>query len=710
MTQTVIAKTFTDALAKLTGDEQKQAKLTVFELQTNPENPGLKYHRIDSSKDPNFWSVRVNRDLRIIVHKMSVKGRTTTMVAFVAHHDDAYDWAERRRIDVHPRTGSVQIVEVRELFEETRLPAPDLFIHADAQDERPVLGGLRPDELLDIGVPEDWLDDLLKAGEGRFLALCEHIPAEAAEKLLAYATDGILPGTVPDVHEMALPAQAPADPYAHPDTQRRFRVLENVEELERALAYPWERWMLYLHPSQRRVVETDFSGPARVAGSAGTGKTVVALHRAARILRENPDARLLVTTFSRHLAASLKRKLWQLVEDETARKRATVLSFDEIALQFFALANGHDPRLARKGDLDAAVADAVREHGGGEFDARFVSSEWDHVVDAWSLDSLEAYETVPRIGRRQRLGRKQRERLWPVFSAIRRALSAQNRMTMAMVKDSVAEHYEAREKVAFTHVVVDEAQDLSVADLRMLAAIGGAQDDCLFFAGDLGQRIFQEPFSWKQLGIDIRGRSKTLKVNYRTSHQIRSDADRLLPTALRDVDDIEDERNGTVSIFNGPTPSIEIHPTTEAEAKAGEDTLRLWVNEGIEPGEIGIFFRDESQIGHVGQIVELAGLKATDLSKSGEADFTFVSDQVCVGTMHFAKGLEFRAVMIVGCNDDMLPFEARVDRARDVDELQAIIETERHLLYVAATRAREQLAISAVDPASEFLADLRPIH
>lgn len=705
MTQTVIAQTFTDALAKLTNDEQKQVKLTVFDLQTNPENPGLHYHRIDRSKDANFWSVRVNRDLRIIVHKMTSKTGTTTMVAFVAHHDDAYVWAERRRIDVHPRTGSVQIVEVRERFEDKALSAPDLFLHAEAQDDRPALGGLKPDELMDIGVPQDWVDDLLTAGEGKFLALCNHIPAEAAEKLLAYAADGILPEATA-VGMADASSSAPADdPYAHPDARRRFRVLENVEELERALAFPWEQWMLYLHPSQRQVVETDFSGPARVAGSAGTGKTVVALHRAARLLREEPEARVLLTTFSRQLAAALKRKLWQLVEDETARRRTTILSFDDVAVQLFTLAKGHDPRLARISDVDTAIKAALAEHD-GDFDARFVSSEWDHVIDAWMLDSLEAYETVPRIGRRQRLGRKQRERLWPVFASVRRALSAQNRLTMAMVKGAVAADYGMREKKAFTHIVIDEAQDLGVADLRMFATISGASDESLFFAGDLGQRIFQEPFSWKQLGIDVRGRSKTLKVNYRTSHQIRASADRLLPSVMRDVDDVEDERHGTVSIFNGPAPQITVHDSEEAESSACCEILKRWVEGGIAPGEIGIFFRSETQVGATRRIVEAAGLKTLDLMRSGESNFTFHPDQISIGTMHQAKGLEFRAVAIVGCNDDVLPLESRVEGARDIDELEAIIGTERHLLYVAATRAREELTVSAVEPASEFLADL----
>src|SRR5579862_2453619 len=170
-----ITDTFTDALARLPAQEQKAAKTSAFDLQLNPSSTGLQFHRIDKSKDPNFWSVRVNRDLRIIVHKSS----ESTLLAYVDHHDKAYAWAERRRIETHPKTGAIQIVEVRERVEEIapRLPFEPEPIEPVAETKpqaRCCFETLTRDQLLSVGVPTDWIDDVLAADEDRFLAVADH--------------------------------------------------------------------------------------------------------------------------------------------------------------------------------------------------------------------------------------------------------------------------------------------------------------------------------------------------------------------------------------------------------------------------------------------------------------------------------------------------------------------------------------------------------
>ncbi len=336
-----IADTFTDALAKLPSQEQKAAKTTAFDLQLNPSARGLQFHRIDKSKDPNFWSIRVNRDLRIVVHKTA----SSFLLCYVDHHDKAYDWAVRRRIEAHPRTGAIQIVEVRERVE-IAPPAP-VSVKAPVEEAPPagppLFETLSPNELLSIGVPQDWIPDIRSASEDRFFDLVSHIPREAAEALLEYAATGNLATVSNVVSQLSLPplthaAEAlsveppfvkPArDPFTHPDSLRRFRVIENTEELRRALEFPWEKWAVFLHPSQREIIERDFDGPARVAGSAGTGKTVVALHRTARLVQGNRDARVLLTTFSRPLANMLEQKLKILIgEDSSVIPRVVVTPF-----------------------------------------------------------------------------------------------------------------------------------------------------------------------------------------------------------------------------------------------------------------------------------------------------------------------------------------------------------------------------------------------
>lgn len=695
----ILADSFTASLARLTNDEQKQAKLTAFDLQANSDQPGLQFHRIDKSKDPNFWSVRVNRDLRIIVHKTGA----SLMLAYVDHHDDAYKWAERRRIETHPATGAIQIVEVRERVEEVALQpvAPpiqaalpfDVAPDKETTPALPLFSKLTRDDLLSVGVPQDWLADTAAATEDSFFTLAAHLPQEAGEALLEYAATGILK-----------PAATPvADPMAHPDTMRRFRALEGLDELQAALDAPFEKWAVFLHPLQRGVVERDYSGPARVAGSAGTGKTVVALHRVMRILRLDPDARVLLTTFSDPLADALERKLNVLSGGRNdLESRVTVASFRRIAEEFYALATGRKAHVADRDSVRGLIEKATKDADVQGFSPRFLVSEWENVIDAWRIDSAEAYAEVPRMGRKNRLGQKQREALWQVFSRVLESLRQKALFTPASLFDSVTQTYAARAEKPFTHVVVDEAQDLGVPELRFLAAIAPDSPDALFFAGDVGQRIFQQPFSWKGLGIDVRGRSFTLKVNYRTSQQIRQTADRLLPKTIRDVEGLEDDRRGAVSVFDGLEPIVVIADDEAGERDAAAAFIRQSLEDGTPRDQIAIFVRSPAELQRARAIAEAAGLPYRTVSSGKPSD----DAAALLGIMHLAKGLEFRTVLVVACDEGVLPLAARVADVADEFELDEVIATERQLLYVAATRARDRLFICGISPGSEFLEDL----
>jgi mRNA-degrading endonuclease RelE of RelBE toxin-antitoxin system len=697
-----ISDTFTKALCKLNAQEQSATKITVFDLQQDPANPGLKFHRIDKSKDQNFWSIRVSRDIRVIIHKTE----SSFLICYTDHHDDAYKWAARRRIETHPKTGAAQIVEVRERIEEISIPihapTPHLEVfkepRAPSADEKPLaqlFSNLSEDDLSDVGVPLDWLTDVKSANEDQFFEIAEHIPSEAAEALLQYAGTGIL--------EKPIPGPLNEDPFDHPDAQRRFRIMEDMEELSRALDYPWEQWTVFLHPSQREPVLQKFKGPARVSGSAGTGKTVVALHRAARILRNEQHTKILLTTFSSPLAHALEHKINVLTNAKLDLvSRVTVSPFDGVAEDLFVLVTGHKPLIAKPDFIEGLLKSFRDELGLNEFTDRFLVSEWTHVVDGWQLDTFPAYRDVPRLGRKNRMGSKQREKVWPIFDATRAALSKKQLFTWPTVFNTVADAYTNSNQKPFDHIIVDEAQDLGVPELRMLAAIARDQSDALFFAGDLGQRIFQEPFSWLALGVDIRGRSSTLRVNYRTSHQIRDAVDRLLPPSIRDVDGNEEYRDGTVSVFNGPKPTVILYETEENERLDVAKWIVMNLKEGLDPEEIGIFVRSSAELARARAVTIQLDSKIIELSDRIE-DRT---GRISIGTMHLAKGLEFKAVAVMACDDDVLPSQERIETAVDEMDLDQVFETERHLFYVACTRARDRLLVTGVKPASEFFDDL----
>ena len=689
-----IADTFTDSLAKLTGDEQKVAKTTAFDLQMDPSAPGLSFHKLDRARDKNFWSVRINRDLRLIVHRTAA----SIMLAYVGHHDAAYRWAERRRIERHPKTGAAQIVEIRETVREIEVPRAVTIEEPAAAPPatKPALfAGASDDELLAYGVPETWLDDVRGADEDSLLDLADHLPAEAAEALLELATGG-----TPD---RPMQATAGTDAFTHPDAQRRFRLVENVDELERALEFPWEKWTVFLHPAQRRIVDGAYNGPARVSGSAGTGKTIVALHRAVHLARAHPDARVLLATFSETLANALRERLGRLVHKQPSiAKRLEVHSMGGIGRRLYE-ANMGTLTLASDEVVRELIGQAAAEIEDHKFSPHFLWTEWSRVVDAWQLESWEAYRDVMRLGRKTRLAEAQRTVLWSIFSKVRDGLAERGLLTEAKMFQRLEHHFEAAAHPPFEYCVIDEAQDIGVAELRFLAVLGGGGPDSLFFAGDLGQRIFRTPFSWRALGVDVRGRSHTLRINYRTSHQIRRQADRLLPPELADVDGITERRGGTVSAFNGPEPSIRVLESPAEETAAIAEWLATRRQEGYEPREIAVFVRSEAEIERARDTVNLAGLLATMLDeRSGGAP-----EGVMVGTMHLAKGLEFRAVAVAACDDEVLPLQSRIEDIADEADLEDTYSTERHLLYVACTRARDHLLVTGVEPASEFLDDLK---
>lgn len=689
MTVFRIADTFTGSLARLTGDEQKAAKTTAFDLQVNPANPGMQFHKLDKAKDKNFWSVRVSRDIRLVVHKTP----DSLLLCYVDHHDPAYRWAERRRLETHPKTGAAQLVEIREVVQEIVVPKY-VEVVQPAPPKPKLFTDRSDDELLSYGVPSEWLADVREANEDTLLVLADHLPGEAAEALLELAVGG--------KPEVAVAPPVP-DPFAHPDAQRRFRLMSEVEELERALDDPWDKWSVFLHPAQREIVERDYSGPARVSGSAGTGKTIVALHRAVFLARANPDARVLLTTFSDTLANALRTKLRRLISNEPRlAERLEVHSVEAIGLRLSRRHFG-GARIASDDEVATLIEEAAAEVPGHKFSQSFLRAEWAQVVDAWQLESWESYRDVQRLGRKTRLPERRRAVLWSIYERVRERLAAQILITDAGMFSRLAGVLKKRANPPFDFVVVDESQDMGVPHLRFLAALGDDRSNGLFFAGDLGQRIFQQPFSWLALGIDVRGRARTLRVNYRTSHQIRTQADRLLGPEVSDVDGNVEERAGTVSVFNGPVPTIVTCDSIEAETEAVSKWIADRSSEGVAPHEFGVFVRSTAQLDRARAAVEAAGSRYSVLDDKVET----TGGQVAVGTMHLAKGLEFRAVAVMACDDEVIPLQERIETIGDEADLEDVYATERHLLYVACTRARDHLLVTSVAPASEFLDDLQ---
>ena len=689
-----ISDTFTDSLARLTGEEQKAVKTTAFDLQINPANPGLSFHKLDRAKDKNFWSIRVSGDIRLIVHK----NEYNFLLCYVDHHDRAYEWAEKRKLEVHPNTGVAQLVEIRETVKEIIIP---VYINETVELKKvnPKLFSKYSNEfLLSYGVPLEWLNDVKEVTEDDLFSLTDHLPAEASEALLELATGGS--------PQVPIRVVAGEDPFAHPDAQRRFRTMNNIEELERAFEFPWDKWAVFLHPAQRQWVERDYSGPSRVSGSAGTGKTIVALHRAVFLAKTNPNARVLLTTFSTILANSLKVKLRRLISNKPQlAEQIDVYSINELGFRLYK-SNISKPVIITKEQISEILRCNSIGIEGNKFNLPFLISEWTQVVDTWQLKTWEEYRDVKRLGRKTRLPEQKRAILWSIFEKVNEQLKTDKLLTFAGLFEMLSKYIIEQNKHPYDYIIVDEAQDISVYNLRFLAALGSNNNNALFFAGDQGQRIFQQAFSWKILGVDIRGRARTLNVNYRTSHQIRQQADRLLAPEVTDADGNVEERGKTVSVFNGPDPAINIFETTEDESLFVGKWISEQIKEGVAPHEIGVFVRSEKQLRRAIDSANIANVDYKVLDETVET----INGSIAISTMHFAKGLEFKSVAVMACDDEVIPLQERIESITDNSELEEVYNTERHLLYVACTRARDILLVTSVSPASEFLEDLKMIN
>jgi len=672
-----IADTFQRSLAKLDNKDAALVKQAAFDFQLNPDSPGFNFHPLKHAKDQRFCSFRVNDDIRIIVHR----SQNNLVLCYAAHHDAAYAWGESRRIEAHPQTGAAQIVEVIERVEE---------VVRKVEKEPPLFDSLEPDYLLALGVPSEWLDAVKIVTEGSLDSLMGHLPQEAAERLFRLACGEPVPRPA---------AMTVANPFDHPDALRRFRVMDDQDELRRALDCPWEQWLVFLHPTQRRVAEGAFQGAARVAGSAGTGKTVVAMHRAARLAAGKGSKPVLLTTFSKTLAARLGQQADLLVKPEAPqRQRIHIEHIHRVAHNLWSKATGKSFTPANGKAVNDAL-EAAKSEVGAKADAslQFLRSEWDAIIDPWNIRSWPSYRAVSRAGRATPLGAKQRREYWRVFERAQLILAERGLMTWSQLCYEAADSLGAERPYA--HVIADECQDFGPAELTFLRSLVEPCKNDLFLCGDAGQRIFKGRFSWMAVGIDVRGRSTRLKVNYRTTDQIRKFADGLMPDQIDEGDD-GDPARATISLLNGPSPEVKGYGTLSEEVAGAAEWIQGLLKAGFAPRDIAIFGRTEAVIkDRAMPALARIGLTGHALSDETPPSTTDVS----IGTMHRAKGLEFRIVLVMGCDKALLPLAHAMKDIADEADREAFVEQERQLLYVACTRARERVMVSFTGKGSEYL-------
>jgi superfamily I DNA/RNA helicase len=698
--------------------EKARCKVATFisKFRDNPRSPGLNYERIEGGKDAFIRSLRVDQEIRCIV-RAPEEGEIYVLL-WVDKHDDAYQWARRRTCHVNRISGALQVVDVESAeaavgdaieaaVSEALATSPAAAPPASSES---LFVGCDDDQLMLLGVPEALLPAVRAVtNEDALSRLIEWVPQSCVDGLILLA-DGKPIEAVIDELERKRPAHVDTSDVAAalntPESQAEFMVITDDELLEAMLAAPMEQWRVFLHPSQRRLVERDWGGPVRVLGGAGTGKTVVAMHRArwlAQQLSEHPGARVLFTTFTRNLATDIRSNLTKICSPQELQ-RLEVIHLDGWVMKFLQ-GQGLQVRTfndsARKACWDMAMAVADTSLG---LDRRFYEEEWREVVLANGCRTLPDYLTARRIGRGRRLTRQNRVQIWPVFDALRTEFRQRGLWEPEEAKQAATDLLkEAGQPGRYASIVVDEAQDLDVASFTLLRAlVGGPHDNDLFIVGDPHQRIYGKPVVLSRCGIEIRGRSRKLRINYRTTEETRAWATAVLHGI--DFDDLDGGSDPTTdyrSLLHGDVPLIKGFEDPAEEQFFLVETLRQLQQEQGSLAATCVTARTKSGVDKLNTALQQAGFSTRVINKDESDD---PSDPALrLATMHRVKGLEFDQMFLPGLDQSQMPYRFELDQRPDQVSRELFEQQERSLLHVAATRAKKRVVVTYSGKPSIFL-------
>ena len=689
-----ISSDFLTAFARL--PRQVQGKVTEFvnKFRSNPMSPGINYEKLNAGLDKKIYSVRIDDTYRGIVVRQQETG--VYLLLWVDHHDEAYQWAARKRCEVNPKTGAIQVFDVQVVVEKAVEPET-VYLFAAAKDE----------DLLKLGVPDAQLGFIrnIIAKEDFYKAEAA-MPHDAYEHL-SWLVEGF---PIEEVLELASEEQknisSDGDLSAAldvPTTLKSFVVVDGEDELRRIMAEPLEKWRVFLHPTQRKIVKKEYSGSARVLGGAGTGKTVVAMHRAKHLASKcEGQQRILMTTFTANLAADIKENLRKICTVEELR-RIEVIHLDAWVNQFlresgFSAQIGYDDVIMPLWEKAVLLA-----NNDLPFDTNFYEEEWNRIVIAQEALNLEKYVKATRNGRGTRLDRKKRMQVWKVFE------NYQNLMKENQIRDINTAMYECTKLLQasgqnprYASVIVDEGQDFSDNAYRLIRAMAGDEHpNDIFIVGDSHQRIYRNHPTLSKCGINVRGRSSILKINYRTTEEIRKHAFALLNgISFDDLDEDFDLGDKCQSLTHGEKPVVKNFDNANDEFDYLLNEIKRLKDNGISLTDICLVARTKKLVDDYIALFTKSGIRAYAIKRNKVDDRSF--DGLRIATMHRVKGLEFKYVFIAAVNNRIIPLPSAINRTDVVSEAESIT-SEKCLLYVAMTRAQKGAYITSYGRKSEFI-------
>ena len=705
--QVAFSQEFLESYSKLPRSVQKKARNFTEKFRRDPTQSGINFERLNAIADSKVRSVRIDQAYRaIVIHPPK---DDVYLCVWVDQHDAAYRWVRNRRFEINPRSGTFQIFQA-EASSDGAPSQPDISTTTKADTTAGLLDEHDDEVLLMAGVPQPLLAAVrVLATDDDLDQLAPHLPPDASEMLYMLAAGYSLTEAISEA-DRSTPVAQSVDvedfeaALKRPESRRGFAIVENEDELEGMLNAPLEQWRVFLHASQRKLVEMHANGPVRVLGGAGTGKTVVLMHRARHLASRDFNGesdRILLTTFTKNLSLNLNMNLRNLCTPDI-HARMEVVNLHGWVFEFMRK-QGQRLRIASEGVRANMMEQAVSEIGDNAFGISFYRDEWDQVVQPQDVVARDDYLTARRVGRGSRISRRQRALVWQVLARYRELLENDGLLEWP---DAVREArlFIEKQRVSFPYkaVLADETQDFSANDLRLLRAIAPGGKNSLFLVGDGHQRIYGRPVRLSQCGIDIRGRGRRLKLNYRTTEQIRAQAVRVLEG--KNVDDLDgglDSLKGYYSLRQGPAPTAE-HFSREADEGAFIlSTLEAWMQDSPAE-EICIAARTQAQLDdRYARLLQSAGIDVVRVQRSPESEAN--KPGVRLATMHRLKGLEFSRVLLVGVQGGYVPLDATISGSEEADEIEHREVQERALLFVAMSRARDELAITGFGSESSIL-------
>nr|WP_240952723.1 UvrD-helicase domain-containing protein [Rhodococcus sp. BL-253-APC-6A1W] len=709
---------FDSSYDRLEGSVKQRVVDFIMKIQRDPEAPGLDYKIPKLAQNNRVRTARVTDHYRaVLVVAGEDDGTAILYLVAVKKHDAAYDYASKLTLQVNAKTGAAELFDAIALEEAVDKARNTPAVLASAKPIMPAK--VKQKDLERFGVAPEIAEQLMKVtDEDDLMAIADALPSSQGNAVLDLAygkspdevwADLVIedPGEV-DVDDLEAALQRPLSRLSFTTYDG-----ENEEELRAVLEGDFAKWRVWLHPLQRKLAQhTGWNGPFRVTGGAGTGKTVTAIHRARHLARrldaESSAQKVLFTTFTKNLARTIESQLKQLAGPKIV-DRVDVANIDSLARR---IVTASDARRNAVSSVKFVTADSdeVRELWNsaalvavGQWDPEFLADEWSQVVLGNAIVDEAGYLRVTRSGRSQRLTRPQRADVWQVVEQFERLMRSQGLMTFTQLAAQAAAMLAAdpalREQFGYRHAVVDEAQDLHPAHWKLLRALIAPATDDLFIVGDAHQRIYGRQAPLSRYGIETRGRSRRLTINYRTSKQILRWC---LATVDHDVDDLDlasDTLAGARSVFGGPDPETHHFKKADAEDVGLVAQINTWIGEEIRASDIAVFAFDQKTVNHLADVLADAGINSAVVSERSDEDK--LGDAVRVMTMHRAKGLEFRAVALPRLGVDAFPPYYLHKLSGPVRELE---ETKlRNLLYVAGSRARERLAVLWTKELSPFV-------